>query len=141
MARHELTDAEWDAIADLFPSNEGNPGRPWNDHRTMMNAMVWILRTGAPWRDLPEKYGPWQSVYDRFSRYESDGTWDMILRRLQRRLAVEGHIDKDRWYIDGSSIRASRAAAGAKKKPARGARRPRSGTVSRRLGHQAALGV
>ena len=141
MGRHELTDAEWDAIADLLPSGEGRRGRPWNDHRRTMNAMVWILRTGAPWRDLPEKYGPWQSVYDRFSRYEKDGTWDMILRLLQRRLATEGHIDKDCWYIDGSSIRASRAAAGAQKKEARGARTPRSGAVSRRLGHQAAYRV
>ena len=141
MARHELTDAEWDAIADLFPSGAGRRGRPWNDHRRTMNAMVWILRTGAPWRDLPEEFGPWQSTYDRFSRYERDGTWDAILWRLRRRLSVEGHIDKDCWYVDGSSIRASRAAAGAHKKPAGGARRPRSGAVSRRLGHQAAYRV
>lgn len=141
MARHELTDAEWDAIADLFPSGEGRRGRPWNDHRRTIDAMVWILRTGAPWRDLPEKCGPWQSVYDRFSRYEKDGMWDRILRCLQRRLAAEGHIDEDCWYIDGSSIRASRAAAGAKKKSGGRARKPRSGTVSGRLGHQAALGV
>jgi len=106
-----------------------------------MNAMVWILRTGAPWRDLPEAFGPWQSVYDRFSRYEKDGTWDVILRRLRRRLSVEGHIDKDCWYIDGSSIRASRAAAGAQKKPAGGARTSRSGAVSRRLGQQTAYRV
>ena len=141
MARHELTDAEWDAIADLFPSGKGRRGRPWNDHRKMLNGMIWILRTGAPWRDLPEEFGPWQSVYDRFSRYEKDGTWDAILRRLRRRLSNERHIDKDCWYIDGSSIRASRAAAGAQKKPAGGARKPRSGAVSRRLGHQAAYRV
>ena len=62
MKRHELSDPEWEQVADLFPPN-GSRGGQWNDHRQMLNAMMWILRTGAPWRDLPERYGPWQSVY------------------------------------------------------------------------------
>lgn len=115
MRRHELADAQWDLIRDLMPT-EGGPGRPWKDHRSMVNAMMWILRTGAPWRDLPDYYGPWQTVYDRFNRWRKEGLWDRILERLRIRLDKEGRIDWDLWCIDSSLIRASRAAAGARKK-------------------------
>ena len=84
MRRHELTDEQWDVISRLMPQNEGR-GRPWNDHRRMVNAMMWILHTGAPWRDLPDYYGPWQSVFDRFNRWRREGLLDQILRRLQMR--------------------------------------------------------
>lgn len=115
MRRHELSDAEWGLIKDLLPRKDG-AGRPWKDHRTILNGMMWIVRTGAPWRDLPERYGKWQTVYDRFNRWSRDGTIDRILRKLQIRLDKEGKIDWDLWCIDGTSIRASRAAAGAGKK-------------------------
>lgn len=118
MRRHELEDAQWELIADLMPVSEG-PGRPWKDHRTQINAMMWILRTGAPWRDLPERYGPWQTVYDRFNLWRKDGTWDRILERLQIRLDREGRIDWDLWCVDGSSVRATKAAAGAGKRGGR----------------------
>ncbi|MCK4276930.1 MAG: transposase [Phycisphaerae bacterium] len=72
----------------------------------------------APWRDLPEHYGPWQSVYHWFNRWRRDGTWDQMLQALQVRLDREGRIDWDLWCIDGTTIRASRAAAGAAKKGA-----------------------
>lgn len=141
MARHDLTDAQWNAIENAFPSSAGKRGRPWNDHRTTMNGIFWILRTGAPWRDLPERYGPWQSVYDRFARYVKDGTWDKIVQRLQLRLDTEGKIYWDFWCIDGSSVRASRAAAGAQKNEGRRARKSRIGTISGWMGEQAALAV
>ena len=115
MRRYELSDDHWELIRDLMPYNPG-PGRPWNNHRLMMNAMFWILHTGAPWRDLPEYYGRWQSVFDRFNRWRKDGTLDRILQRLQIRLDQDGRIDWDLWCVDGTSIRASRAAAGAGKK-------------------------
>ena len=119
--RHELTDAQWDLIKDLFPE-QGRGGR-WADHRTLFNGILWRLRTGAPWRDLPERYGPWQTVYHRFRSMRRRGTIDRILERLQARLNAEGLIDSGLFCIDGTVIRASRAAAGASKKKSRASRR------------------
>lgn len=118
MRRYELTDEQWELLKDLFPSNSGQRGRQWRDHRTILNAILWVLRTGAPWRDLPERYGPWQTVYDRFQRWQREGMFDRTLERLQIRLDAEGKIDWDLWCVDGSSIRASHAAAGGGKKGA-----------------------
>ena len=115
--RHELSDQEWDLIKDLLPRNEG-AGRRWEDHRRILNGMFWIVRTGAPWRDIPERYGPWQTIFDRFNRWRKNGTLDRMLERLQIRLDKDGKLDWDLWCIDGSSIRASRAAAGAGKRGA-----------------------
>lgn len=117
MRRHELTDTQWRAIAHLFPVGRKRGGQ-WKDHRTILNGLLWLLRTGAPWRDLPERLGPWQTVYDRFTRYRRDGTWDKLIELLQIRLDRRGKIDWDLWCIDGTSIRASRAAAGGGKKGA-----------------------
>lgn len=115
MHRHELTDEQWEIIKGKMPLSGGR-GRPWQDHRRMINGMMWILRTGAPWRDLPERYGPWQTVYDRFNRWRKEERWDRILERLQIRLDQEGKIDWDLWCVDGSVIRAHRSAAGAREK-------------------------
>ena len=82
--RHEPTDDEWALIQDLFPP-QGRGGR-WADHRAMINAVMWRLRTGAPWRDLPERYGPWQTVYHRFNAMRRGGLLDRLLGRLQARL-------------------------------------------------------
>ena len=82
----------------------------------MLNAIFWRLNTGAPWRDLPERYGPWQTVYDRFWRMRQSGLLDRIIERLQLRLNEAGLIDPDLFCIDGSNVRAARAAAGAAKK-------------------------
>jgi transposase len=117
MARYELEDTEWDLIKNLFP-RQCRGGR-WNDHRTTLNGMIWILRSGAPWRDMPERYGKWKSVNDRFNRYRRDGTFDRILKALQIRLDKQGKIDWDLWLVDGSNVRASRVAAGARKKGAK----------------------
>ena len=118
MHRHELTDEEWALIAHLFPHNH-RQGEPWKDHRTVLNGMFWRMRTGAPWRDIPERYGPWQTIYDRFNRYRKNGLLDRMLQELQIRLDAQGLIDWDLWCVDGSSIRASRAAAGAGKRGGR----------------------
>ena len=83
MKRYELTDQEWNRIAPLLPPEKPNrPGRPSKDNRTMLNAMVWIARSGAPWRDLPERYGPWETVYSRFCKWIEDGYLDNIFRVL-----------------------------------------------------------
>lgn len=115
MRRDELSEEQWQLVQDLLPEN-GKRGGQWKDHRQILSGIFWILRTGAPWRDLPERYGPWHTVYDRFQRWQEEGLFDRILQRLQVRLDREGQIDWDLWCVDGSSIRASRAAAGAGKK-------------------------
>ena len=68
VGRGELTDAAWAVLAPLLPPG-GKRGKPWQDHRRVINGILWKLRTGAPWRDLPERYGPWQTCYDRFVRW------------------------------------------------------------------------
>ena len=121
MHRYELTDAQWECIAHFFPDryHYDQAGRPWRIHRLMVNGILWHLHTGAPWRDTPERYGPWQTVYDHFNRWRRDGTWANILDPLLLRLDQDGFIDRDLWLVDATVIRASRAAAGAKKKAGR----------------------
>ena len=156
MHRYELTDAQWACIAPFFPEryHDGQPGHPWWTHRLIVNGILWHLHTGAPWRDLPERYGPWQTVYDRFNRWRRDGTWAGILDALLLRLDKQGFIDRDLWLVDASVIRAGRAAAGAKKK-ARGAAaagrpevdasaratRPCVGPLARGLRHESPPGL
>jgi transposase len=116
--RHVLSDLEWSHLVPLLPAKSGRRGRPWNDHRRTLNGILWILGTGAPWRDLPPEFGPWKSVHDRLNRWSRDGTWKKIQERLLQTLDGLGGIDHDLWFIDGSCIRASKAAAGAAKRGA-----------------------
>lgn len=111
LKRYELTDQQWKLIAPLLPRQRR--GGRWNDHRTTLNGMLWILRCGSPWRDMPERYGSWKSVYARFRRWADDGTLDKILKSLQARVDRDGLIGWDTWCVDGSNVRAARAAAGA----------------------------
>ena len=117
MRRYELSDRQWARIAPLFPNptHHGKAGRPSGDYRRLVNGVLWILHSGAPWRDLPERYGPWQTVWHRFNAWRQDGTWVRLVSSLLDELDDEGLIDHDLWCIDGTVIRASRAAAGAKK--------------------------
>ncbi len=130
MARHELSDEAWERIAGLLPEPGEAGGRPWNDHRRRLNGIFWILRTGAPWRDLPVRFGAWKpsaadgglrrkTVSGRFTRWSKDGTIDTIVETLQGELDAEGKIDRDLWCLDGSSVRATRAASGGGKKGGR----------------------
>ena len=118
MKRHEVTDEQWEVIQPILPKRTAKTGRPPSDPRLMLNGILWILRTGSPWRDLPERFGPWQTVYDHFAKWRALGAYDRILEALHIRLDADGAIDWDLWCIDGSSVRASRAAAGASKKAA-----------------------
>jgi transposase len=110
--RHELTDDQWDHLAPLLPAQRPRTGRPAKDHRTVLNGIVWILRTGAPWRDLPERYGSWQTVYSRFRRWQQAGIWEQILTALQTEAAHNGTLDDTLAMIDGTNIRAHPHAVG-----------------------------
>jgi transposase len=112
--RYELSDEAFGLVSDLLPAN-GRRGGQWHDHRTALNGIFWLLHSGAQWRELPERYGPWQTVYWRYNRWRRDGTIDRMLARLQLRLDADGRIDVDLWCIDATQIRASRAAAGARR--------------------------
>ncbi len=129
MKRHEVTDEQWEVIHPILPKRTATTGRRPSDPRVMLNGILWILRTGSPWRDLPERFGPWQTVYDHFSKWRKKGVYDRILESLHIRLDSDGAIDWDLWCIDGSSVRASRAAAGASKKAAGVTRESRKTTL------------
>jgi transposase len=112
---YQLTDEQWDRIKEFFPAN-GQRGGQWRDHRLMVNAILWVLSDGGRWRNLPERFGPWQTVYDRYRKWCRDGTWERILRHLQARKMNHGEIDWTLFAIDGSVVRAHQSAAGASKK-------------------------
>ena len=125
--RHELSEAEWERLAPLLPPERPRTGRPNKSHRLIVNAILWKLRTGAPWRDLPERYGPWESVYTRLRRWRLAGVWDRVLAAVQIEADAEGKLDWRIHYLDGTVIRAHQHAAGAKggtrrRKPWGGAR-------------------
>ena len=115
MRRYELSDQQWARLAPLLPhrTHRRQAGHPFNDPRPLLNGILWLLHTGAPWRDIPERYGPWETVFKLFNRWRVQGTWGRLVTSLLDELDDQGHIDHDLWCIDGSVIRASRAAAGA----------------------------
>src|SRR5262245_3922218 len=118
MYRFDLTDDQWGRIEPFFPDryHHGKAGHPWTDHRPLVNGVLWHLHTGAPWPDTPGRYGPWQTVYDRFKRWRRDGPWANILDTLLLRLDDKGFIQRDLWCVDATGTRAGAAAAGAEKK-------------------------
>ncbi len=122
MRRHELSDQQWELIASFFPPHPRKRGGQWKDDRALLNAIFWRLNTGAPWRDLPERFGPWPTVYGRFAGLRESGVLDRVIEALQLRLNAAGLIDPDLFCIDGTNVRASRAAAGAAKKKSAGRR-------------------
>lgn len=116
MQRHELSDEQWAAVEPLIPRSTATTGRPASDRRLMLNGLFWILATGAPWRDLPQRFGPWKTVYDHFRNWRKSGVFAAVIEALQVRLDNEGYIDWELWCVDGAHVRAARAAAGAGKK-------------------------
>lgn len=113
MKRHALTDAQWAVLAEFFPPRPRRRGGQWRDDRLMLDGIFWRLNTGAAWRDLPERFGPWQTVYARFRHLRASGLLARMLERLQLRLNEAGLIDPDLFCVDGTTVRASRAAGGA----------------------------
>jgi transposase len=107
VARFDLTDTEWSVIAPLLPNKPR--GVPRKDDRRFLNGIFYILRTGSPWRDLPERYGPYTSIYNRFNRWAKKGVWLHVFEALAQRSPQSLHL------IDSSIIRAHQHAAGGKK--------------------------
>jgi transposase len=95
-----LTDERWARIEPLLPSSDGRRGRPFRDHRQVIEGIVFRLRTGVPWRDLPAQFGPWQTVWKRHRRFATDGTWDKVLGQLQAQADAAGDID---WVVSVDS--------------------------------------
>ncbi len=111
MGRFDLSDEEWALIAPVLPGGDGTPrvGRPTQEDRRVLDGIFYILRTGAPWRDLPERYGPYTSVYNRFNRGAKAGVWGRVFAALARGSPTSLRL------IDSSIVRAHQHSAGAKK--------------------------
>ena len=113
MIRRELTDAQWARIEKLVPGKEGDKGRHGEDNRLFVDAVLWIARTGSPWRDLPDEFGNWNSQFQRFRRWARKGVWENLFKEL----SVES--DCEYLLIDSTIVRAHQHAAGAKGGPTR----------------------
>jgi transposase len=115
LKRHDLTDAEWVVLEPLMPAHP-RQGHRWSDHRLVVDGVFHRVRTGTPWRDLPERFGPWQTVYGRHRRWSADGTWELILAALQ---VGCDEADGQDWTVavDSTVVRAHQHAAGARRRP------------------------
>lgn len=110
MSRITISDKMWEKLSPLIPRENGYWGRPSRSHREIIEGILWVLRTGAPWRDLPPNYGPWSSVYNRFNRWNATGLWKKIWDALKE------DIDHENYMIDGSIVKAHQDACRIKKK-------------------------
>lgn len=119
--RREIDDRAWVLIEPLLPVSTGRRGGQYRDHRTVVGAVVWKYRTGAPWRDLPERFGPWQTAWKRHATWSRDGTWDRVWRTLQAQADADGDLD---WLVsvDSSIARVHQHAATLPREPSRGGR-------------------
>jgi len=108
LIRTVLTDAQWERIAPLLPGKKGDPGRSGDDNRRSLEGILWIMRTGAPWRDLPEYFGNWSTVWKRFRRWALKGVFEKIFK------ALSGEPDMEYALIDGTIIKVHRHGTGAK---------------------------
>lgn len=111
MLRHRLADEQWELVDDLFQST-ATTGRPPRDRRQVFDGILWILNTGSAWRDLPQEFGPWKTVWTVFDQWNHNGTLAIALSRLQGRAQIESEL----WCIDGTVVRAHKCAAGGGKK-------------------------
>jgi transposase len=112
MERWVLRDEQWERIKDLLPGKPNDPGVTARDNRRFVEAVLWIGRTGSPWRDLPETFGSWHTTFTRFARWTQTGVWDRVFR------AVSTGRDLEEVMLDSTAARAHHHAAGARKKTA-----------------------
>jgi transposase len=103
--RYELTEAQWRLIAELLPGKAGDPGRTGADNRLFVNAVLWVLRSGAHWHDLPPRYGKWKSVHTRFARWAKNGVWERMFEAL-----IKDHKN-EYLMLDTTLVRAHQQAA------------------------------
>jgi transposase len=127
--RFELTDQEWERLAPLLPAMPPRRGGRWRDHRQVLNGIMFGVRTGVPGRDLPERYGPWETLYKRFAPWQTDGTWAQIEAALRTQADGAGELDWDA-QVDSSVVCAHQHPAG----PAKGGSRRSRQAASTRWG-------
>jgi transposase len=115
MHRGDLTHEQWARLEPLLPPQKPKTGRPNDNHRRIINGILWILRTGAPWEDLPRRYGMRGTVSSRYYRWRQAGVWDRIFADLQAQADADGTLDWTIHFVDSTIVRAHQHAAGAKK--------------------------
>jgi len=113
MRRYALRDDQWERVKDWLPGREGHVGVTAKDNRLFVEAVLYRYRAGIPWRDLPERFGPWKAVHTRFSRWAVNGVWEKVFQHLA------GEADNEYALIDSTIVRAHQHSAGAQKKRAR----------------------
>ena len=112
MDRKMLRDDQWERIEPLLPGKKSDPGCTARDNRRFVEAVLWIMRTGSPWRDLPEELGHWHRTFVRFSRWREKGVWERVAT------ALRSEADMEHLFLDSTIVRAHQHSAGAKKKRA-----------------------
>jgi transposase len=112
MKRKELTNTQWKRLKPLLPPQQPQTGRPALNHRRIISGILWLLRTGAPWRDLPKRFGCWSTVASRFYRWQKAGIWQHLFEAVQQQADAEGRLNWDMHYVDGTIVRAHQHAAG-----------------------------
>ncbi len=123
----DLTNEQWEVVETILPADPVRPdgrGRPWSDPRKVLNGVLWILRTGAPWKDLPPRYGPYQTVHRRFQNWVDSGAIEKVLLALAQDLKNRGGLDLKECFVDGTFVPAKKGGAWSGKPS--GARAPKS---------------
>ena len=113
--RGDLTDQQWQKLQPLLPPQKAHTGQPAHDHRRVLNGILWLHRTGAPWRDIPERYGKHSTISSRFYRWRTQGLWQRMWKSLMQQADVIGDIDWEVHFVDSTVVRAHHRVAGAKK--------------------------
>jgi putative transposase len=126
LKRHELSETQWEAIREMVVGKVTDPGRTGEDNRRFVNAVLYVARTGIPWRDLPERYGHWNSVWRRFDRWCANGVWTKIA-------AVLGEPDLEELHLDSTSLKVHQSVCGSRRRSGEKKKRPTSDDASAAL--------
>lgn len=114
LRRHELAEEEWERIRPHLPQKSEKRGRPAKDPRILINAMLWILSTGAPWRDLPSYYGPWKTVFNTYRRWTISGVWQAVYDALLEGSTLSSPVEWTILQMDSTTCKAHQHASGGK---------------------------